>query len=111
MSTLTNLFGLIAAGDHAGAETLLEATPALVTAGLSRADEYFLAERRAQVYEGDTALHRSLTTLSSLGNCSHAALRFGHGIVAAPNRSIRRRSAAQVQRPGTQPNSGRSSSV
>ena len=36
---------------------LLDGTPALVTAGLARGDEFFLAERLAQVYEGDTALH------------------------------------------------------
>ena len=36
---------------------LLDATPSLVTAGVARRDEFFLAERRAQVYEGDTALH------------------------------------------------------
>jgi hypothetical protein len=57
MSTLPTLFGLIATGDHAGVETLLMAEPTLVTAGLARTDEYFLPERRAQVYEGDTALH------------------------------------------------------
>lgn len=36
---------------------LLNATPALASAGLARRDEFFLAERLAQVYEGDTALH------------------------------------------------------
>ncbi len=29
----------------------------MATAGLARRDEFFLAERLAQVYEGDTALH------------------------------------------------------
>ena len=36
---------------------LLDATPSLVTAGLARRDEFFVAQRLAQVYEGDTALH------------------------------------------------------
>jgi ankyrin repeat protein len=37
--------------------TLLDAAPALATMGLPRGDERFMAERLAQVYEGDTALH------------------------------------------------------
>ena len=36
---------------------LLDEDPSLVTAGVARSDEFFLAERFAQVYEGDTALH------------------------------------------------------
>jgi hypothetical protein len=51
------LFGLIAVGDHTAAEAVLATEPTMCTAGLARADEYFLVVRRAQVYEGDTALH------------------------------------------------------
>jgi ankyrin repeat protein len=47
----------IANGDHKAAVDLLNATPSLASAGLARRDEFFLAERLAQVYEGDTALH------------------------------------------------------
>ena len=47
----------IAASDHRAAAGLLDATPSLVTASVGRGDEFFLAERRAQLYEGDTALH------------------------------------------------------
>ena len=47
----------IAASDHRAAAGLLDATPALATARLARSDEFFLADRLAQVYEGDTALH------------------------------------------------------
>jgi Ankyrin repeats (many copies) len=54
---MTRLLVAIATSDHRGAVGLLDATPSLVTAGLARRDEFFLAERRAQVYEGDTALH------------------------------------------------------
>jgi hypothetical protein len=54
---LPKLLVLIAAGDHHAVEVLLTATPSIVTARLARSDEFFLAERRAQVYEGDTALH------------------------------------------------------
>jgi ankyrin repeat protein len=50
---------IIAIGNlnHAAALKLLEMTPSLATADLDRNDEFFLAERYAQVYQGDTALH------------------------------------------------------
>src|SRR3984957_16521000 len=51
------LLAAIANLDHQAAMDLLDATPSLATAGLARRDEFFLAERLAQVYEGDTALH------------------------------------------------------
>jgi len=54
---LTKLLVAIANLDHEAALGLLDATPSLATAGLARRDEFFLAERLAQVYEGDTALH------------------------------------------------------
>jgi ankyrin repeat protein len=54
---LAGLLVAIAQADHATAAGLLNAAPSLATAGLTRADEFFLAERLAQVYEGDTALH------------------------------------------------------
>jgi hypothetical protein len=57
VSDFVRLLVAIAAGDHRTAVALLAATPSLVTAGLARRDEFFLAERLAQVYEGDTALH------------------------------------------------------
>jgi hypothetical protein len=43
--------------DHAAALTLLDVSPSLATAGLDRNDEFFLAERFAQLYQGDSALH------------------------------------------------------
>ncbi len=57
MSDLTRLLLAIAASDHRAATCLLDATPSLATACLARSDEFFLADRLAQVYEGDTALH------------------------------------------------------
>jgi ankyrin repeat protein len=54
---LTPLLLAIANGDHEAAVGLLDATPSLATVGLARRHEFFLAERFAQVYEGDTALH------------------------------------------------------
>ena len=56
----TDLRGLLVAIadlDHKAAVDLLNATPSLATAGLARGEEFFLAVRLAQVYEGDTALH------------------------------------------------------
>ena len=54
---LTRLLVAIANLDHEAASGLINAAPSLVTARLARHDEFFLAERLAQVYEGDTALH------------------------------------------------------
>jgi ankyrin repeat protein len=54
---LARLLVAIAAGDHWLVTASLEAAPALATARLGRRDEFFIAECRAQVYEGDTALH------------------------------------------------------
>ena len=54
---MTRLLVAIATSDHRTAVGLLDATPSLVTAGVARRDEFFMTERLAQVYEGDTALH------------------------------------------------------
>ncbi len=54
---LRSLLLAIATGDHKAALGLLDTTPSLATVGLARRDEFFLAERLAHVYEGDTALH------------------------------------------------------
>jgi Ankyrin repeats (many copies) len=54
---LTSLFLAIARLDREVTLELIDATPSLVTAGIARSDEFFLAERFAQIYEGDTALH------------------------------------------------------
>jgi hypothetical protein len=43
--------------DRKAAADFLSATPSLAIAGLARGEEFFLAGRLAQVYEGDTALH------------------------------------------------------
>jgi len=57
VSDLTRLLVAIAARDHRAAVGMLDSMPSLATDCLARRDEFFLAERRAQVYEGDTALH------------------------------------------------------
>jgi hypothetical protein len=55
--SLTSLLLAIAHSDHTTAVAFLDATPSPATAALARHDESFLAERVAQVYDGDTALH------------------------------------------------------
>ena len=54
---LASLLVTIAHLDHTAALDILSTAPSLATARMARADEFFLAERLAQVYEGDTALH------------------------------------------------------
>ena len=56
-SELTRLLIAIANLDHKAAVDLLDSSPLLATAGQARGDEFFLAERLAHVYAGDTALH------------------------------------------------------
>jgi hypothetical protein len=60
MSDRTDFIGFlqaIASHDHPAVLTLLAQAPSLATTSLGRSDEFFLAERLAQVYEGDSALH------------------------------------------------------
>lgn len=57
MTQLVDLLVAIATADRPRVRALLDSAPSLVTAGLARPDEVFLAELRVQIYEGDTALH------------------------------------------------------
>jgi hypothetical protein len=54
---LIRLLVAIAEHDHKAAADILDAAPSLATATMARCDEFFLIERGAQVYAGDTALH------------------------------------------------------
>jgi hypothetical protein len=54
---LPRLLLAIANLDHKIALDLLDAAPSLATATLARPQEFFLAERLAHIYQGDTALH------------------------------------------------------
>jgi hypothetical protein len=54
---LTTLLVAIANLEHQATVDLLDSMPSLVIGRLARGDEFFLAERFAQVYEGDTPLH------------------------------------------------------
>jgi len=56
VSDVTRLLLAIAASDHRTAARLLDGKPSLATSCVARRDEFFLADRLAQVYEGDTAL-------------------------------------------------------
>ena len=51
------LLRVIADRDHDAVKALLSEVPTLVTTTLDRRDEFLLAERFAQIYQGDTALH------------------------------------------------------
>ena len=65
VSDLRRLLVVIAASDHRVAVGRLDAAPSLAIARLDRRDEFFLAERLAQVYEGDTALHAAAFSYDS----------------------------------------------
>src|ERR1700722_15932820 len=54
---LATLLLSIANLDHAAALRIHDAVPSLATATMAKRDEFFLAYRLVQVYEGDTALH------------------------------------------------------
>jgi ankyrin repeat protein len=59
---LPRLLVNIAAGDRPAVMASLDAAPSLATARLARHAESFIVECRAQVYEGDTALHAAAFT-------------------------------------------------
>lgn len=59
---LAGLLVSIAAGDIAPVRASLDAAAALATARLARRDEFFIAARHAQVYEGTTALRAAAFT-------------------------------------------------
>ena len=55
--SLVMLIGAVGAGDHGLAQRMLERAPQLASARVERSEEFFVEACRAQVYEGDTALH------------------------------------------------------
>jgi ankyrin repeat protein len=59
---LPSLLVAIATGNHQVVRSSLDATPSLATAQLSRRDEFLIADRHAQLYEADTALHAAAFT-------------------------------------------------
>ena len=91
VSDVTRLVVAIATGDHGAAVALLDAMPSLVTAGVARRDEFFVAERLAQVYEGDTALHAAAFSYDTemARELVHAVRTSGQGTGGVPSRSMR----------------------
>jgi hypothetical protein len=88
---LTNLLVAIGTLDRLTAVDLLTATPSLATARLERRDEFFLAERLAQVYEGDTALHVRLLSRPSAAPVP---------ILASKTTAVRQRLTSLTGQPG-----------
>jgi Ankyrin repeats (3 copies) len=64
-ANLAKLLAAIASRDHRVAADLMDAAPSLATARVARRDEFFLAGRLAQIYEGDTALHAAAFSYDS----------------------------------------------
>ena len=110
---LTPLLVAIANLDHKVAIDLLDTTPSLATAGLARSDEFFLAERLAQVYQGDTALHAA--GFSYDREMAHDLITRGADIRARNRRGAEPQHAAVIGVRGSvswdPPVSGRSSSI
>jgi ankyrin repeat protein len=96
---LTRLLVAIAAGDHRAAAGLLDATPSLAMARVARRDEFFLADRRAQVYEGDTALHAAAFSYDA--ETAGELVRCGAGVRARNRRGAEPLHAAMMGAPGS----------
>lgn len=96
---LTRLLTAIANNDHNAAVGLLSATPSLAITGLARADEFFLAERLAQVYEGDTALHAAGFSYDS--EMARDLIRRGADVRARNRRGAEPLHAAVIGVPGS----------
>jgi hypothetical protein len=96
---LRRLLVAIANLDRKAAVDLLNATPSLATAGLARRDEFFLAERLAQVYEGDTALHAA--GFSYDPETARDLITRGAGIRARNRRGAEPLHAAMIGVPGS----------
>ena len=99
VSDLTQLLVTIAASDHRTAADLLDATPSLATACVARRDEFFLADRLAQVYEGDTALHAAAFSYDA--EMARELLRRGAAVRARNRRGAEPLHAATIGAPGS----------
>jgi Ankyrin repeats (many copies) len=98
-AVLTRLLVAIANLDHETAAGFLDAAPSLATAGLARRDEFFLAGRMAQVYQGDTALHAAGFSYDS--EMARDLIRRGAGIRARNRRGAEPLHAAMIGHPGS----------
>jgi len=97
--SLTSLLIAIANGDHEAATDFLDTNPSLVTAGLARQGEFFLAERSAHVYQGDTALHAAAFTYDA--EMARDLIARGAGIRARNRRGADPLHAAVIGAPGS----------
>ena len=86
---------------------LLDATPSLATAGVARHDEFFLAERLAQVYEGDTALHAAAFSYDA--EMARELVARGADVRARNRRGAEPLHAAVIGGPGRPPGTRRAS--
>ena len=96
---LTGLLLAIAENDQGAAVSLLNATPSLAVTCLAREDEFFLAERVAQVYEGDTALHAAGFSYDS--EMAQELIKRGAGVRARNRRGAEPLHAAVIGAPGS----------
>jgi hypothetical protein len=96
---LTSLLTAIANGDRKAAGELLDTTPSLATGGLARSDEFFLAARSVQVYEGDTALHAAAFSYDR--ELAHDLISRGADIRARNRRGAQPLHAAVIGGPGS----------
>jgi ankyrin repeat protein len=99
VSDLTRLLVAIAASDHRAAAGVLDATPSLATARVARRDEFFLADRLAQVYEGDTALHAAAFSYDA--EMARELVRRGADVRARNRRGAEPLHAAVIGAPGS----------
>lgn len=96
---LRRLLVAIANLDHKTAVGMLDAAPWLATTGLPRSGEFFLAERLAQVYEGDTALHAA--GFSYDPEMAHELIARGASVRARNRRGAEPLHAAVIGAPGS----------
>jgi hypothetical protein len=98
-SDLKRLLMAIANLDRAAAVELLDSTPSLATTGLTRREEFFLAERRAQIYEGDTAMHAAAFSYDPA--MARELITRGAGVRARNRRGAEPLHAAMIGGPGS----------
>jgi ankyrin repeat protein len=96
---LIELMDTIANLDQQAARDLLVATPSLATVKLARKDEFFLAARFAQIYEGDTALHAA--GFSYDAEIARVLIALGADIRAKNRRGAEPLHAAVIGNPGS----------
>jgi ankyrin repeat protein len=85
--------------DHDAVLALLTEAPRLATASLIRRDEFFLTERFAQVYQGDTALHAAGFSYDS--EMARALVALGADIRARNRRGAEPLHAAVIGNPAS----------